>query len=148
MRMLVTLVGLWGCAPPEDSGCLVESELEDFAPICSGAVLGLYEDQSILELPGANDAVLRAYFEASPSIQPYGGETGSPLSMLLEVGDESWAATGRKSSLTIASMDGDTAEMRIEAHFADGLNVDGFRIAGPFEAELISSMLDDTASGD
>jgi len=149
MRTLVTLVGLWGCAPPEeDNGCAVESEQEDFQAVCSQAVLGLYPEQSILEFPGGSDATLTAYFEANPSIQSYGGETGNSLTVLLEVGSDSWTAVGRKTSLTIASLDGDTAELRIEAHFADGLNVDGFRIAGPFEATVISSLIDDTASDD
>jgi hypothetical protein len=149
MRKLVTLVGLWGCAPPEDdNGCAVESELEDFQAVCSQALLGLYPEQTILELPGGSDATLTAYLEADPSIQAYGGQTGNSLTVILEVGSESWTAVGRKTTLTFASLDDQTAELRIDAHFADGLNVDGFGIQGPFEATVISSLLDDTASED
>ena len=149
MRTLVTLVGLWGCAPADEgSDCTVDSELEDFQAVCSQAVLGLYPEQTILELPGGSGATLTAYVEANPSIQAYGGETGHSLSVLLEVGEESWTAVGRKTTLTFASLDDQTAELRIDAHFADGLNVDGFGIHGPFEATVISSLLDDTASAD
>ena len=149
MRNLVILIGLWGCVPPEeDNGCLVASDLTEFQPVCSQALLGLYDEQTILELPGGSGAVLTAYLEASPSIQAYGGETGNSLSMILEVHSESWSAVGRNSTLTVASLEEDIAELRIDAHFADGLNVDGFSIQGPFEATVVTSLNEDTASND
>ena len=138
---------VWGCTPTEEtSSCQVVSELDTFQPICSQATLSLYDDQTIVELSGGSDAMLSAYLEPSPSIQAYGGETGNTLSTVLEVDTESWTAVGRKTTLTFASFDSDSAEIRIDAHFPDGLNVDGFGVQGPFEARLIDHRLED--SGD
>ncbi len=147
MRIPLFMLLLWGCTPTEEiNSCQVISELESFQPICSQATLSLYDDQTILELSGGTDAALTAYLEASPSVQAYGGETGNSLNTVLEVDGESWTAVGRKTTLTFASFDSDSAEVRIDAHFPDGLNVDGFGIQGPFETRLIDHRLGD--SGD
>ena len=147
MRNLLPLLILWGCTPPPTNTCGVESELADFDPVCSQAVLSLYDDQSIMELPGGNNAVLAAYIEASPTIQAYGGESGNLLNVVLEIETESWTAVGRKTTLTVANIDEDTAELRIDAHFPDGLNVDGFGISGTFDARLLDLRLEAEDSG-
>ena len=148
MRMLVTLVGLWGCAPTaeEQDDCLVVSERVDFDPVCSQAKLTLYDEQSVVELPGGTNATLTGYFEANPSVQTYGGQTGNTLNVLLEIDLESWTGVNRSTTLAIAALDEESAELRLEAHFSDGLNVEGFGISGPFIASVTDRRLTDTGA--
>ena len=149
MRYLAIFIGLWGCAPTEEEtdDCQVVSDRTDFVPVCSQAKLTLYDEETVLELPGGSNATLTGYIEANPAIQMYGGQSGNTLNMLLEIDLESWTAVNRSTTLTIAAIDDEIAELQLEAHFSDGLNVDGFEIVGPLFAPVSDRRLSDTGTG-
>ena len=149
MRYLLILVGLWGCAPAEEEtdDCQVVSDRTDFVPVCSQARLTLYDEQTVLTLPGGSNATLTGYIEANPVIQMYGGQSGNTLNMLLEIDLESWTAVNRSTTLTIAALDDETAELQLDAHFSDGLNVDGIEIVGPLFAPVSDRRISDTGTG-
>jgi hypothetical protein len=99
--------------------CTLVSNVADYQPICEDAVLAQYGDESRLVVPSDSGALV-AYLPGDLSEETYGGTSGNPLTILLDLDGGTSFAQARSSHVTIARLDLYDAELQITASFEAG----------------------------
>ena len=120
--MSLTFLLSLACAPPLE--CTLQSTLEGFQPDCS-AELVQYPQESRLALSGDSGTLL-AYLP--PELQPetiYGGTSGSPLIVILELALPSGVARTlspieRTSTLSLIDLRVGSADLYLSLSFEEG----------------------------
>ena len=116
--MIVLL--LFACKPTPDD-CSLSSTVPRFSPDCDTAALYRYPGESRLIVPGTQEGTLIAWLPEELDTSEYGGTSGNPLDVSLELGDAQTWATDRTTTLTFASLGHDEAELRLHADFSEGV---------------------------
>ena len=108
-----------------DDTCSLQSNIDGFQPICEEAAFARYTDETRVAIPGDAGMLVLSLPPDLEEEATYGGTTGNPLYVTLELLDEdsaivAHAPESRTSTIVIGAIDSESILIRCNLDFSFG----------------------------
>lgn len=117
MTPLVSLPLLLGACADD---CEMASTLPGYTPMCEGAKLAIYPDETRILVLGQEGSAMVIYLPAPIEEHEYGGTSGFPMDVIVDAGGRQFTATVPEAELSMYSIGDNVAGAGMTIEFTEG----------------------------
>lgn len=114
--MLLPLLLLGACAPD----CEIASTLPGFTPMCEGAKLAVYPDETRILVLGEEASAMVIYMPAPIEEGDYGGTTGKPIDVIVDADGRQFTSGVPDAELVMYAIGDQVAGVGMTIEFNEG----------------------------
>lgn len=119
-RTLAITAALAGGLAAACTPCDLQSTVQGFTPVCEGAVLARYPDETRLVVLSAEGGAVVVYLPAPVEERPYGGTTGQAITVMVETDKEVLWAGVPEAEVIIRSLGPELATVGLSVELDEG----------------------------